>query len=83
MSKYKFAEVHMPRRAKELAYLIKRVLFIFRHRDHEWSVNRGREACDTRTNHCGLGLMTVGEVVGQGRHRVPGPDPLPTSPPLR
>ena len=35
--------------------LKKKKEFIFRHRDYAWSVNRGREACDTWTNHGSLG----------------------------
>ena len=47
------------------------------------SVNRGREACGTRTDNDSLGYIAVGEVIGQGEHKVLVPDPLPTRPPLR
>ena len=56
--KYKFAEVHSPEGVKGdvlVVFELKKGLFLFRHRDYAWSVNRGREACDTRTNHGSLG----------------------------
>ena len=63
--RYKFAEVPMPRRAKELAFwFYKEKKFIYRRRACEESVNRGVNH-DTRTNSCKLGYVPVGKVVGQ------------------
>ena len=53
---------HAPEGKGDLLCKVKR--FVFRRRVCEWSVNRGVNH-DTGTNHCRLGWVTVGNVLGQ------------------
>ena len=77
--RYKFAEVPMPRRAKELAYW-----FEFRKRNFYSATVTTRGPSIAAVRPATLGLTTVscaitavGEVFGQCKHKVLASDPTP------